>query len=626
MKKIKKFKRWLYFTLFIFVFLFTTYGSIHILARIIPLGDLDEPTHIEFYDKDDELIASFVQGQLSEYLEYEEINPLLVMTFVQVEDKNFFKHGGLDYLRILKALFINVKTQEVQQGGSTITQQVARTLYLDLDKTYSRKIEEAFKALQIEKRLDKNKIMEIYLNTVFFGGKIYGIERASQYYFHKKQKDLNLSEATVIAGLLNAPNTYLEDDDNHLILQRQKNILETMYKSNKITYEQYQEALSFSLIFYKNEDSYFDYNLLYYFDATLQQLSEGAFYNIDKYRKGIKIYTNLDLKIYEMINNAMQSQQDNLSKLQASIITMEPYSNKVTALLGGKDYLESSFNRPINSYRQIGSTIKPLLYYLALINGFNPLTQLYSGPTTFHIEEYGDYSPNNYGNLYPNRKINMLEAIAMSDNIYAVKTGLYIGNETLGNGLSFFTDVNEILPSLSLGVSEMSLLQLCGMYNMFASEGVYYAPQFIRKVLSYEDETIFEPITRQTRLLTHPTTLVLNQMLRAPFDKNLSSYGTPTMVNYQTIGYYGAKSGSTNSDNYVMAYNPLITMGIWCGSEEGKNIEASNSAKVLFRLIAHQVDLKIGIKWYTPTASMLEKKINPITGINDNNGSIYYFF
>ena len=303
---------------------------------------------------------------------------------------------------------------------------------------------------------------------------------------------------------------------------------------------------------------------------------------------------------------------------------MEPNSSNVLTVIGGKDYNLSNYNRVISSYRQVGSVIKPLLYYLGLINGFTPLTKLESKKTTFKIKDYGEYSPQNYNDKYPNRDITLLEAIATSDNIYAVKLGLLLGSENFKKTIEYFTD-NEVkaLPSLFLGSNEMTLLELCSLYNAFASLGNYYLPKYYNKVLDFKDKEITSNGNVYHTYFLAKYITVLNQALLSPFDKNINECNKPTMINYQTNVRYSAKSGSTNSDSYVIGYNPNYTIAVWCGSDEGNEISISPSKKI-FLEIANLISKYKEEKWYEPTKNVVAKRIDPITGNESIYGSIYY--
>jgi membrane peptidoglycan carboxypeptidase len=262
---------------------------------------------------------------------------------------------------------------------------------------------------------------------------------------------------------------------------------------------------------------------------------------------------------------------------------MKPFSNNVIASLGGKDFHSSSFNCAIDSNRQIGSTIKPFIYYLGLKKGMTILTELNSSPTRFYIKDYGFYEPKNFNSLYANQDINMLEAIAYSDNIYAVKTGLLVGSTDLSNLLDSF-DIKYInTPSSFLGSISTSLLKLTSMYNCLASEGKYYKPSYIESIYKNDGTLIYKNNLSFNPILSKNETIILNQALTSTFDKNLQGYTKPSLLNYQTKRKFAAKTGTTNQDNYVIGYNPSFTIGVWVGDINNNELNEPGKAKKIFK-------------------------------------------
>lgn len=613
------------FILFIILILnYVSYGFLICLVNIVKLDEINKPNIIEFYDKNDELFYTLNTEYKGEYITYENINPKIINSFVVIEDKDFFKHNGLDLFRIIKATLINIKNGKIKQGASTISQQLARILYLNNEKSITRKIKEAYLAIYLEEHYSKEKILELYLNGLFFGENIYGISEASYFYFNKNQKDLNYSESSYLAAIINSPNTYLKEKDNKSSLARKDLILKLLYNNNYIDNDTYNNSLNYEIKLIKKENNNDNQNIKYYLDSVIHSLKKEKIYTKRNLLKGFKVFTNIDLTITNDITNIINSHINNLINLETSIVILEPNTNNVLAIQGGKSYLNSNYNRALLSNRQVGSVIKPLLYYLGLLNGFTPITMLESKKTVFKIENYGEYSPKNFNDSYPNRNITLIEAIGTSDNIYAVKLGLYLGCENFKKAVSFFTE-NEVkaLPSLFLGSNEMSLLELAVMYNTFASLGKYYKPLFYNKVIDFNDHKITSKTSSYKTYLLSKYVVILNQMLLSPFDKNINKCNKPTMLNYQTKVNYSAKSGSTNSDSYVIGYNPNYTIAVWCGNDEGNEIYSSPTKKI-FQELANKLATYKKEEWYLPSKNIKAKKIDPITGKLSENGSIYY--
>ena len=622
MSKLLK-KGFIIFSVFLIIN-YISYGFIICLVNVIELDEINKPNIIEFYDKDENLIYTLNTEYEGEYILYENINPLLIDSFIVIEDKDFFNHSGLDLIRIISAFITNIKHNTIKQGASTISQQVARILYLNNEKSIKRKLKEAYLAIYIEEHYSKEKILELYLNGLYFGDNIYGIASASYFYFNKNQNELNLSECAYLASIINSPNTYLKEEKNESSLKRKDLVLSLLYRYNYITNEEYHNALNYELNIIKENKSNINSNLKYYIDSIIHILKEKYIYNKSNLLKGMKIYTNLDFIIFKDVINTINKHQDELNNLECSIVILEPNTSNILMIQGGKNFELSNLNRAMFSYRQVGSLIKPLLYYLGLLNDFTPLTKLESKKTTFKIKGYGEYTPKNYNDVYPNREITLLEAIGTSDNIYAVKLGLHLGSENFKKAIEFFTE-NEVkaVPSLFLGSNEMTLLELACMYNTFASLGNYYYPSFYNKILDFNDNEISLNGNHYKTLLLKKLVTILNQALLSPFDKNINKTNKPTMINYIPNVKYSAKSGSTNSDSYVIGYNPNYLIAVWTGSDEG-NLISMSPTKSIFLDLANKLSKYKEEKWYEPSKNILVKKIDPITGIESNYGSIYY--
>ena len=622
MSKLLK-KGFIIFSVFLIIN-YISYGFIICLVNVIELDEINKPNIIEFYDKDENLIYTLNTEYEGEYILYENINPLLIDSFIVIEDKDFFNHSGLDLIRIISAFITNIKHNTIKQGASTISQQVARILYLNNEKSIKRKLKEAYLAIYIEEHYSKEKILELYLNGLYFGDNIYGIASASYFYFNKNQNELNLSECAYLASIINSPNTYLKEEKNESSLKRKDLVLSLLYRYNYITNEEYHNALNYELNIIKENKSNINSNLKYYIDSIIHILKEKYIYNKSNLLKGMKIYTNLDFIIFKDVINTINKHQDKLNNLECSIVILEPNTSNILMIQGGKNFELSNLNRAMFSYRQVGSLIKPLLYYLGLLNDFTPLTKFESKKTTFKIKGYGEYTPKNYNDVYPNREITLLEAIGTSDNIYAVKLGLHLGSENFKKAIEFFTE-NEVkaVPSLFLGSNEMTLLELACMYNTFASLGNYYYPSFYNKILDFNDNEISLKGNSYKTLLLKKLVTILNQALLSPFDKRINKTNKPTMINYIPNVKYSAKSGSTNSDSYVIGYNPNYLIAVWTGSDEG-NLISMSPTKSIFLDLANKLSKYKEEKWYEPSKNILVKKIDPITGIESNYGSIYY--
>ena len=594
------------------------------LTFLIPSPTLNKPNYIELYNQNNELIYSELYNNKSAYIDLDNLNDYTYQAFIAIEDSSFYKHHGFDLSRNIQAFFINLFSFSIKQGASTISQQYARNIFLNTERTFARKLKEAFYTIQIERKYTKDEILEGYLNSLYFGHGLTGLDSASKYYFGKSPYELTIAESAMLAGICNAPSIYSPSNNPSKAKQRQRLVLYKMLIQNYITKEEYQNSLKEELKYNLTKESNDNFN--YYKDIVINELEKLNIYTKENINKGLKIYTNIDMSLTNEINALLQKYIPLNQDIQTSIVIMEPFSNKVLYITGGFDYTKSTYNRAINSSRQIGSTIKPLLYSLALANGFNPNTLLTSEETTFNIKDIGPYSPKNPNNKYANTQIDMIQAIALSDNIYALKTLLLLGSKNLANLLSLFGIKDpEELPSIALGTVNTSLLKLTSIYNTFASLGTYYKPNFITKVTDYNDNVLYSPTSSHSIILDESNTLILNQMLTSTFDSSLSSYLSATMANYKPYNIYSAKSGTTKSDSYVMAYNPNYTIGIWVGTDSNKDLSNYTLSKQLFKDISFLLDSKKDPSWYNTNYQTRALRYNPNTHSFDTSGKLYYF-
>lgn len=562
-----------------------------LMNAIIFIGPSVILGHNEEYvinDQNNEYAFTYHYNDLSNYVNLEQISPYFKSAIIASEDQRFYSHNGLDYRRIVASLIDNIKSQKIVAGGSTITQQLARTIYLNNEKSIMRKLKEAIIARKIELSYSKEQILEAYLNCIYFGHNIYGIEEASNYFFNKKPNQLTLGESALLAGIISSPSHYSPYVDIETSLAKQKQVLKKMLNQNKINNQEYDLAINENLKFAFNKKYQFsNRNTLYFYDAIIDELKNNNVLKSNYKKKGVIINSTLDVKINNIVNNIIKSYHINEKESQVAVVIMKPNSGDVLAINGGVNYDNSQFNRATKSLRQTGSTIKPLLYYLAMVMGMDVKTKLISQKTTFHLENGKDYSPSNAGEKYANKAITMLEALAVSDNIYATKTLLLVGSENLKDlliKLGVKDAVNNA--TIGLGTNVMSPLQLAAIFNTFASLGHYYKPRFVKSVYLENNQLIYNNPSVNSYNLDENIVTILNYMLTAPFDSNLNSYISPSLINYQTNVTFGAKTGSTESDSWVVGFNPNYTICVYVGKDDNTSLKNGKLAKQLFVSIA----------------------------------------
>ena len=608
-----------------------TYISLHLIAFFMPSLNIKNINKVYYYDSNNNLF----NGTTREWVELNNISEYLINATIASEDKNFYNHDGFDYPRIIKALWTNFKSQKTVSGASTISQQYVKNLFLNFDKTFTRKIKEAWLTVRLESHYSKDEILEGYLNTINYGN-VFGIENAAKYYFNKRAKELNLAEASLLAGIPKWPTRFEPINNFENAKERQKEILKMMVKNKYISEDEMNEAYNTELALIGSENSNVLKTIMYYQNAAEKELN--SIKTIPKSileSSGLKIYTNLNLELQTALENNIKKNLKNLENLQIASIIVEPKSGKVLALTGGKNYYESEYNRAINASRSVGSTIKPFLYYEALNNGFTPSTTFTSERTTFVFSEDQTYTPKNYGNLYAEDKITLASAIVLSDNIYAIKTHLFLGEDKLVNIAKKLNISNSLsqIPSLALGSEEISLMSMINGYQVLANEGVQIKPYFIERIEDSKGNIIYEHKSKPEKVLDSDKTFILNSMLSNCTSTAFISYSYPTCTSLipKITKKYAIKTGSTNKDNLIFGYNKEILMGIWVGYDDNQKTSSKEGLASKYTWAETVEDYLKGKEntWYTQPSNvvgvLVDTKTGQVATSESNKKSVLYY-
>ncbi len=628
MLKFIKFMLW--FTIISLILALLGYISIYFAASLSDDLNISNTLSFYLYDKDNNLY----NGEDNDWVKLDDISDNLINATIAVEDKNFYKHIGFDYLRIVKAFITNLKNGKTTQGASTISQQYVKNLYLDFDKTWKRKIEEAWLTMKLETHYTKKQILEGYLNTINYGG-IYGIKKASLYYFGKEPRDLNLAEASILAGIPKSPSNYSPISNPKNAKKRQELILNAMVENGYITEDEKKEAHNLELTYVGSMNDDGVNILMYYQDAVIDELKKiksipSSFISTG----GLKIYTALDMNALKILNESIKKNLKN-SDLQTSIVLMNPDNGEVIAMSGGKDYSKSEFNRTLKSNRQVGSTMKPFLYYTALENGFTASTTFTSTKTTFMFSNNKTYSPENYGSIYPNKPISLAAALAYSDNIYAVKTHIFLGEENLvdfANRLGISSDLDP-LPSLALGTKEINIMKMMKGYATFANLGYQVEPHYITKVLDASDNVLYEYKEEKENVLNKSTVFILNELLTNCYNSKFINYTYPTCasIGNKITKKYAIKTGTTDTDGWIFGFNKDVLLGTWVGYDDNRPTKSSDSTllKNLWVDIMENYLKDKDNSWYDIPDNVVSILVDPITGEvatkDTKNATLFYY-
>ena len=618
-KKIVKFS--ILFLLILFVFSFIFYGYSKLSMKI----EIKNANNISLYDKNGNVF--FVGNGTNAWISLEDISDNLINATISTEDKNFYKHIGFDIPRIIKAGWKNITSGKKLEGASTISQQYVKNLFLDFDKTWGRKWNEMWLTLNIELHYSKDEILEGYLNTINYGHGMYGIENASQFYFGKSAKDLSLAEASMLVGIPKSPSNYSPIINFDLAKERQEMVLNLMVNNGYIEEDEKDSALKEELTIIGKKNNINLSTVMYYQDAVFKELDE---INIPKSfldTGGLKIYTDFDIEAQTTLEEKINKNLEKNEKLEVNAVMEDPNTGRIIALVGGRDYSKSQFNRATSSYRQIGSAMKPILYYLALENGFTSSTCFTSEETTFAFSNKQYYSPKNSGEIYGNKPISLAAAIAYSDNIYAVKTILFLGEEALVN-MSHrlgITSKMQNVPSLALGTSEINNIELAGAYSTFANLGYKIKPHLITKIEDQSGNLLYEADEEKEAVLNQSLVFILNNLLTNTYDSTFVDYNYPTVIGISNklSRKYSIKSGTTATDSWTVGYNPDMVLSIWIGYDNNEEISSSDYmyTKNIFADTMEAYLKGKEEKWYDMPNNVVGVLVDPISGlpINDNS-------
>jgi penicillin-binding protein 1B len=516
----------------------------------------------------------------------------VIHAVLAAEDSRFFDHRGIDPVGILRALYANLRSGDIRQGGSTITQQLAKNYFLTPERTLTRKIKEALMALIIEAKYDKNVILEIYLNEIYLGQKesvsIDGIGEASTFYFGKPVADLTVSEGAVIAGLIRAPNYFSPYIDKNRCKARRDAVLAAMYKHHWLTPDRLKAATATPLA----TSGYEAYvrRAPYFMDYLSEQL-ESLYPPEALTSLGLSIFTTLDTQVQMAAEEALSkglkriehanprlNRKDPEKKLQGAIVVMQPKTGYILAMVGGRDYGVSQFNRITQASRQPGSAFKPFVFLTAL-DSFTPASMLSNEPKTYTIDGR-PWRPDNYSAV-PEPRVSMREALSKSINRATVDLAMKIGLDPIVNTASAFGFSTPLkpYPSIALGAFEVVPLELARAYCAFAADGVLPNPLSLKNVTD-EEGRILERRHMAVQPVTTPAkAFLITSMLKSTVDQGTARSLRGLGVHFPAAG----KTGTTNDfkDGWFVGYTPEIMALIWVGFDDGTSLQAPASALTL---------------------------------------------
>ncbi|WP_313893307.1 PBP1A family penicillin-binding protein [Psychrobacillus sp.] len=584
----KRMKRFFLLTIAASCALLGAFITLRVYAQIVGAPIIQVPISSVFLDNQGNVIGDRFEDQRRYWVSLDKISPFVVDAVIAVEDQEFYEHHGFDYSRIASALLKDVKAGKKVEGASTITQQYARNLFLTHEKTWTRKINEALYAYRLEIFYEKDDLLEGYLNTVYFGHGMYGIEAASRFYFGKSANSLTLAESALIMGVPKGPTHYSPVVNEEKAVARQQLILKLMKAQQFITEEQQTAALGENFVLKAKDSAVTRKTAPYFLEEVWKEATEIVAKKGHRIEEGgWTIETTLNRQHQLAAEEVMKKWMPE-GELQIGFISMEPKTGYVTAMIGGRNFAESPFNRVTQAKRQPGSTIKPLLYAAALENGFSPLTYMKSERTIFTYDNgRREYEPKNVNGEFAEHPISLAQALAISDNIYAVKTLEHIGYKPFEQVLArFHVDLKlKDTPATALGTSEVSLFDMTKSYNAISAQGIQKEPTYITKIIDNEGNTLYDiekEKLKENKVLIQQDAFLLTHLLTGMFDPIFNDYTPATGISIRSkqTRPYAAKSGTTISDQYLIGFSPQLTAGVWNGFDQGKQVSDAEAKQV----------------------------------------------
>ena len=561
---------------FIFLSLFAVTWVLYCIATLPSLGGLGNKTRlpsISILDNKNDIIGSLgdVYGGL---VEFNEVPQHLIDAVVVLEDKRFYSHSGIDMRGFLRASIRNIKEKRYAEGASTITQQLSKVIFLNADKTLSRKLRELFISFYLEYKYTKNEILLMYLNRVYLGSGLYGLKAAAKRYFSKPINELSIAESSILAGLLKAPSRLSPIRNIDKSVKRAQLVIKLLYNEGYIDAKQKNEA---KVELDKLREKKYSYSLSsrYYMDWIYSLTPDELL----KSEKDLFIHTAFDYALQKKVDKVIIQRKKSIdSKIQIATVVMN-FQGEVKSMIGGKDWNISKFNRATQSKRQIGSIFKTFVYLTAMDMGYKVNDKIMDSPILD-----SKWSPKNYANKYEG-KITLKKAYAISSNVAAVRITENIGREQVIKYAKRLGVISNIpnTPSMALGVSSMSLLELVGSHGAICGQGKAVIPFGIKEIKLRNGNSIWERTTSERKKIINNSTLTKIQTLMREVVIN----GTGRKLKKLPFEIMG-KTGTSqkNRDAWFIGCAKNMVIGVWVGRDDDKsmkNIFGSNLPLLIFK-------------------------------------------
>ena len=545
------------------------------LPGIAALKDYRPSIATRVYADNNELIDEFFMED-RKIIKLSEVPKVVIEAFVAAEDARFYQHTGFDLVSMIRAFYKNIEAGRIVQGGSTITQQVAKSLYLSSERSYIRKIKEAILAYKIDRYLSKDEIMNLYLNHIYLGHGTYGIEAASQGYFGKSARHLNLAEASLLAGLPKAPSSYSPFLHLDRARQRQAYVLERMVEDEYITAAEKESALTTPIHLKSIRPKE---KIAPYFVENIRKYIMEKYGSDVLYKEGLEVHTTLNIEMQKAARDAVEKglqeleERENYEKglVQGALLCMEVKTGAITAMVGGRDFKKSEFNRATQSRRQPGSAFKPFIYTAAFDKGLTPSTRILDAPIVYEDRASADgfWKPRNFDGKF-NGPTTLRNALVQSRNIITIKILQQIGVDyaaAYAANMGITSPLSRNL-SLALGTSGVTLQEMVRAYGVLANQGKRVTPFFIKKIVDrtghvFEETQVTSEEVIDARI-AFLTSYIMQDVVESGTGRRVKSIGRPV----------AAKTGTTDDtrDAWFIGFTPSLVAGIWVGFDQESSL------------------------------------------------------
>lgn len=533
------------------------------------------------YDKNNKVVDT-LSVEAREVVKLEDVSPYIKDAFLSIEDKQFYSHHGLNFKGIARAVITTFLKGRATQGGSSITQQLAKNAFLTPEKTFSRKVKEAILTYQIERTYTKDEILERYLNEIYYGSGSYGIKNAAEQYFKKDVKDLNIAESALLAGIPNRPTKYDPNRNLENALHRQRIILKEMYDDGKITKEQYDEALAYKFEL-ENEDNVKNVpantSIIYnkrtkntYKNPELTTIVEdylAEIYDEEQiYTSGLKIYTTIDLDYQKVAKETFNSYPYFKNKeINGAMITLDPFTGGIISIVGGKNFKAGNFDRATMARRQLGSSFKPFVYLEALENGFETYSVVVNDFVAF-----GKWAPKNFDGRYSYNST-LVNSLNLSLNVPAVKLLDAITvdkfKEGIGDNIKLTSEVKDL--TAALGSVDSTPVNVAANFSIFVNGGYIVKPNIIREIRDNQDILIYVADIEKTKVFDSVDVSAITAMLKTVVSNGTASRARVVDKNGRPI-QQGGKTGTTNEHRtaWFVGITPEYVTVCYIGRDDNK--------------------------------------------------------